>query len=95
MASLDVGLAWRKKLGLGIASFGGTISGLFFILFAIGFGELSTYIPCLPPGVTPVSMRIFDLLHYGVRAGEAGLLLFLVAIGGIVGIVISRRFRSS
>jgi iron(III) transport system permease protein len=55
------------------------------ILFVVAFGDLSTYLPCLPPGVTPISMRIFDLLHYGVRSSEAGLLLFLAIIGAAIG----------
>ena len=55
------------------------------VLTAVAFGDLSSYLQCLPPGVTPISMRIFDLLHYGVRASEAGLLIFLVVLGSILG----------
>jgi ABC-type Fe3+ transport system permease subunit len=55
------------------------------LLFAIAFGDLSSYLQCLPPGVTPISMRIFDLLHYGVRSSEAGLLLFLALLGSGLG----------
>jgi hypothetical protein len=58
------------------------------ILFAIAFADLATYLPCLPPGVTPISMRIFDLLHYGVRSTEAGLLLFLALAGAAIGALI-------
>jgi iron(III) transport system permease protein len=46
-------------------------------LFLYSLSELSCYILTLPPGVTTISMRIFELLHYGVRYQEASLLLWL------------------
>ena len=62
------------------------------ILLAIGLlttamstAELSSYLLVLPAGVSPIAMRIFELLHYGVRYKEAGLSLFLAAIGMSVG----------
>ncbi len=48
---------------------------------AIATADLSTYILVLPPQVSTLAMRIFELLHYGVRYKEAGLCLSLLVIG--------------
>jgi hypothetical protein len=45
--------------------------------------ELSCYLLVLPAQVTPLSLRIFELLHYGVRYKEAGLNLMLALVGTI------------
>lgn len=51
--------------------------------FFIAFANLEAYLLILPPGVTTVSMRSFELLHYGVQNKEAGLsvALILISIG--------------
>jgi ABC-type Fe3+ transport system permease subunit len=46
----------------------------------IAFGDLASYLLVQPPGVTTVAMRMFDLLHYGIRNREAGLALVLSVI---------------
>jgi iron(III) transport system permease protein len=46
--------------------------------FFIAFSNLETYLLILPPGVTTVSMRSFELLHYGVQNKEAGLSVCLI-----------------
>ena len=51
--------------------------------FFIAFANLETYLLILPPGVTTVSMRSFELLHYGVQNKEAGLSVCLI-LGSIV-----------
>ena len=86
---LDQSLPIGSRAWILARSFWKPIVTIAVLLFALAFGELSSYLLCLPPGVTPVSLRIFDLLHYGVRAGEAGLLLFLLGIGIVVGLFVS------
>jgi iron(III) transport system permease protein len=46
----------------------------------IAFGDLASYLLVQPPGVTTVAMRMFDLLHYGIRNREASLALLLSSI---------------
>ena len=46
----------------------------------IAFGDLASYLLIQPPGVTTVAMRMFELLHYGIRNREASLALLLSAI---------------
>ncbi len=82
---LDHGKPWWARVRVYSLAMFHPLLATWGILFAIAFGDLSTYLPCLPPGVTPISMRIFDLLHYGLRASEAGLLLFLAIFGTAFG----------
>jgi ABC-type Fe3+ transport system permease subunit len=46
----------------------------------IAFGDLASYLLVQPPGVTTVAMRMFELLHYGIRNREASLALMLSAV---------------
>ncbi len=90
---LDQFLDLSSRMRILARSFWKPIVTIAILLFALAFGELSSYLLCLPPGVTPVSLRIFDLLHYGVRAGEAGLLLFLLGIGAVIGLFVSAELQ--
>ncbi len=54
------------------------------ILFVLSIGELSATILVLPPGVTTLSMRLFEMLHFGMRHQDSGLCLLLLAIGWLV-----------
>ncbi len=58
------------------------------VLAAVSAGELSTHLLLLPPGVTTVAQRLFELLHFGMRYQDSGLCLGLVVIGWCVGIVV-------
>jgi iron(III) transport system permease protein len=56
-----------------------TTAGLAFVL---SLGELSATLLVLPPGVTTISVRIFQLLHYGVDDRVAALALSVFALAG-------------
>ena len=51
------------------------------ILALVSVGELSTTILVLPPGVTTLSMRLFEMLHFGMRHQDSGLCLALIFLG--------------
>jgi iron(III) transport system permease protein len=50
---------------------------------AIAVGELSATLLVLPPGVTTISVRVFQLLHYGIDDRMAGLCLAMFAAAGL------------
>ncbi|MFO1066278.1 MAG: hypothetical protein U0892_20665 [Pirellulales bacterium] len=54
------------------------------LLCALSAGELSTHLLLLPPGVTTVSQRLFELLHFGMRYEDSGLCLLLIAVGWLI-----------
>lgn len=51
------------------------------LLLVLSVGELSSTILLLPPGVTTVSMRLFELLHFGMRHQDSGLCGLLLLLG--------------
>ena len=84
--TIDRNLTARARLRILVLPVGWSIMRLSLILFIVSSSDLSTYILCLPPGVTTISMRVFELLHYGVRFQEAGLLLFIAFAGLLLGL---------
>lgn len=84
-------LIWPSRAGLGVAA---------LVTFAMGMGDLATTILVLPPGVSTVAFRVFDLVHYGVRYELAGLGLTsglcFVCLGAVVWqLTLWRRMRIS
>ena len=57
------------------------------ILALMSVGELSTTILVLPPGVTTLSMRLFEMLHFGMRHQDSGLCLALIFLGWLAAFV--------
>ncbi len=51
------------------------------VSFFVAFADLSSYLLVQPPQVTTVAMRMFELLHYGIKNRESGLALALVLAG--------------
>ncbi len=91
--AIDASLPMRSKLLILLIPVGWSVMRLWHILVLVSFSDLSTYMLCLPPGVTTISMRVFDLLHYGVRFQEAGLLLFIAVVGlgaGFLFVILSK-----
>jgi iron(III) transport system permease protein len=61
------------QVGLGLIT-------AWLIALAVSMGEVSATILVVPPGVTTLSVRIFNLVHYGVEDQLAGVCLSLVAL---------------
>jgi len=91
--AVDKALPIHARLRILMLPVGWSIARLWLIMFVVSFSDLSTYLLCLPPGVTTISMRVFDLLHYGVRFQEAGLLLFIALLGLFIGFANSYSTR--
>lgn len=51
------------------------------LLMILSIGELSCTILVLPPGVTTLAMRLFEMLHFGMRHQDSGLCGLLVFCG--------------
>lgn len=58
---------------------------LVLVGFAIAFADLSLSFLLLPPGVSTVASRMFELLHYGARNEESGLCMILYVVGLVCG----------
>ncbi len=57
------------------------------VLAVASVGELSCSILVLPPGVTTLSMRLFEMLHFGMRHQDSGLCGLLIVVGWLVSLV--------
>lgn len=75
-------LIWPQTRGLWLVAW--------MILALISIGELSTTILVLPPGVTTLSMRLFEMLHFGMRHQDSGLCLALVCLGWLAAYTVSK-----
>jgi iron(III) transport system permease protein len=62
-------------------------------LMSFSIGELSCSILVLPPGVTTLAMRLFEMLHFGMRHQDSGLCGLLVLVGWFVSLVVWKTLR--
>jgi ABC-type Fe3+ transport system permease subunit len=76
VAAVDGIAAWRLWFSWYVKHFHALFAA-WIVLFLLSVADLSAILLVLPPGVTPISTRIFELLHYGVRYQESGICLFL------------------
>lgn len=67
------------------------------IVFALSLGELGASLLVVPPGSATLSLRLFNLLHYGASQSVAGLALAglaLTALAGAATLWLLRRSQS-
>ncbi|MEQ8208444.1 MAG: ABC transporter permease subunit [Lacipirellulaceae bacterium] len=78
---------WRQLLRVVIPMRLPSLIATLLVCTAISMAEISATFLVLPPGVTPLSRRLFGLLHYGaddrVAAVSLGFFLLVVAITAI------------
>ncbi len=60
------------------------------VAFAIATGELASTVMVVPPGVTTLTLRIFEWLHYGANDQVAGVCLWMSALPLAIGFCLFR-----
>jgi iron(III) transport system permease protein len=66
-----------------------------FIVFILSIGEVATTILTCPPGVTPLSIRFFTLIHSGLRPKTSAIcliILFVVMLPAALLVMLIWRF---
>ncbi len=81
LARVDGLSAWQIVWRLIVPQCGRSWLVAWLVLVLVSVGELSTTILVLPPGVTTLSMRLFEMLHFGMRHQDSGLCLVLIFLG--------------
>ncbi len=81
LARLDGLSGWQVGWKLILPQSGRSWLVAWLILALVSVGELSTTILVLPSGVTTLSMRLFEMLHFGMRHQDSGLCLVLIFLG--------------
>lgn len=79
--------SWRRTIHVVLPLMAPALALWWSLLFILAWGELDTAVLVAPPGWTPVSVRLFSLMHYGPSSMVAALSLVstLVAITGAGG----------
>jgi iron(III) transport system permease protein len=77
-ATLDGVSGWRKLAYVGLPIRWPAVGIAWLVAFALATGELSATVLVLPPGrATAISVRVFQLLHYGVEEGVAAIAIVM------------------
>ena len=88
---LDLGLPCLTRIWILFKAMGSPLAVALVVAFFVAFSDLASYLLVQPPQVTTVAMRMFDLLHYGIKNRESGLALTLVFAGAIPTCLFLRR----
>ena len=83
LLQLDMGLPYFTRLWILFKAMVNPVAVALVVAFFVAFSDLASYLLVQPPQVTTVAMRMFDLLHYGIKNRESGLALTLVLAGAI------------
>jgi len=62
------------------------LAAAWLVAFALAVGELAAGVLVAPPGVTTLSIQIFNQLHYGAESQVAGVCLALLTVYAAIGL---------
>jgi len=91
LLQLDKGLPYLSRTWILLKAMLNPLVVALVVAFFVSFADLSSYLLVQPPQVTTVAMRMFDLLHYGIKNRESGLALTLVIASAIPTLLFVRR----
>lgn len=72
-----------------------TLLVAWLVALALATGELAASVLVAPPGVTTLSIQIFNQLHYGAESQVAGVCLAMLALYSAVGLAAALAMRLS
>ncbi len=91
LLQMDKGLSLSTRIWVQFLAIRTPLVAALVVSFFVAFADLSSYLLVQPPQVTTVAMRMFDLLHYGIKNRESGLALTLVIAGSLPTFLWMRR----
>ncbi|NOY43777.1 MAG: iron ABC transporter permease [Planctomycetes bacterium] len=78
---------WRQLLSIALPWCWPAVVATACLAMIVALGDLAATLLVVPPGVSPLSVRIFGLLHYGAEDRVSALcLMFTLVLGAIVSI---------
>ena len=86
-ARLDAPSPWKRWSGVVLPMLLPSIVCAITVSLAVSIGDVSASTLVMPPGVTTVAGRIFDLIHYGAEGELAGLCLTCMFVMGCIAFV--------
>jgi iron(III) transport system permease protein len=91
-AELDGEGPLRRAWLIGLPLTRGAIGLAWGVAFLVALGELPAAALIMPPGISTLTSRIWDLLHVGVESRLAGIALVTLGVFAIVGTIVSAGF---
>ncbi len=82
-AAVDGAGRWARFWRVGLPSRLSAVALTWLVVLVLSLGDLAATVLVVPPGMTTLSLRIFDLLHTGVQDRVAGICLTLVGIAAV------------
>lgn len=80
-AAAVTGLAWWRQMGgITLPLLWPSLVAVWGLIFVLSAGELEATVLVCPPGVTPLSVRLFTLMHYGPSRLVAALSIITVVL---------------
>jgi len=79
---------WTRLLRVGVPARRAAVALAWLAGFVVAIGELAATVLVAPPGLPTLSLRIFNLLHYGVEDQVAGICLALMLVVGLIASVL-------
>ena len=71
---------WRIRLGIVAPQIARPLAAVWVAVFVLSAGELAAAVLVYPPGWTPLSVRMFSLMHYGIDPVVCALCLWSAAL---------------
>jgi len=81
----SLGQVWRIGVPLTV----GAIGLAWGVAFVVALGELPASALVMPPGVSTLTSRIWDLLHIGVESRLAGITIVTLGVFAVAGMVVA------
>ncbi len=75
---------WRQLFSIALPWCWPTVASAACIAMIVSLGDLAATLLVVPPGVSPLSVRIFGLLHYGAEDRVSALCLMLTLVLGTI-----------
>jgi iron(III) transport system permease protein len=85
-AALDGLDGWGQAWRVAIPSTRGALVAAWGVAFVLSLGELPATNLVAPPGVTPITVVLWGLLHTGVESHTAGVALVMLAAVAVAGL---------
>jgi iron(III) transport system permease protein len=89
LAALEGAGWWQRLWRVALPQRKGAVAAAWLVGVAIAIGDLSASFLVLPPGISPLSRRIFEEAHYGVDNRLAGLTLTAIGLMTLIALAVA------
>jgi iron(III) transport system permease protein len=92
-AAIDGAGAWSRFWHVDLPACRGAVLAAGLACAVLSIGELSGSVIVTPPGLQPLSVRIFSFAHFGLESHLAGICLVLLGVAGVGSLAVLLSLR--